>query len=219
MAEGKETGLEHIFDMNLEPDKGQEEWHQKRLGKFTSSRFADMMTTGRAKNERYGQSAIKYIYEKIAEILTAQPHVVTSQSMDWGTQMEAAAITLYEEKTGNKVEYTGFLEFGSYAGGTPDGLVGEDGVIEAKCPFNPANHIQTIIENQVPNQYQFQVQGNLMVTGRKWCDFISYDPRVNEDSLKLHVIRVERDEAIILAIQERIAEVTEKLNELLNQIK
>lgn len=211
--------LDEILDFNIAPDsKGDSAWHQQRLGKLTSSRFGDMMVQGRAKDDLYGAAAMKYIYEKIAEQITRQPHVVTSQATDWGTQMEQHAIELYEKETGNKVHQCGFLEFGEHAGGTPDGLVGDDGVIEVKCPFNPANHVEAFIEEKVPKQYIFQIQGNLMVTGRKWCDFISYDPRVTEEHLQLFIHRVKRDEEIIQAIQDRIIQVAEKIKELTEKL-
>lgn len=211
--------LDEILDYNIAPDnKGDQAWHQQRLGKLTSSRFGDMMASGRGKDEKYGVAAMKYIYEKIAEQITMQPHIITSQATDWGTQMEHDAIQKYEEETGNKVHQCGFLEFGENAGGTPDGLVGDDGIIEVKCPFNPANHVETFLEKKVPKQYIFQIQGNLMVTGRKWCDFISYDPRVTDNNLQLFILRVERDEEIIEAIQDRIKEVAEKIKELTEKL-
>lgn len=212
--------LDDILDYNIVPDsKGDTAWHQQRLGKLTSSRFADMMAQGRAKNDRYGVSAMKYIYEKIAEQLSSQPHIVTSQATDWGTQMEFDAIQKYEKERGVTVNQVGFVDWGEYAGGTPDGIVGDDGIIEVKCPFNPANHIETVLEGVIPQKYIFQVQGNLMVTDRKWCDFISYDPRILEESLQLKIVRMERDEEIIQSIKDRISEVAEKIKELTLNLK
>ena len=201
---------------SVDPIIDRAEWHQKRLGKLTSSKFEHMMQKGKGDN-KFGTLCMNYVYEKVAEMLTQTPHIVESQAMTWGSNMEAEAIKKYEEETGNTVSPADFIEFGEFSGGTPDGLVGEDGIIEVKCPFNPANHIEYILGNKIPDKYVFQVQGNMMVTGRKWCDFISYDPRVNEDSLKIFIVRVERDEEIIQAIKERIAEVSEKVKELYAQ--
>lgn len=212
--------IDDILDYNIAPDsKGDMAWHEQRLGKLTSSRFADMMAKGRGKDEQYGLASMKYIYEKIAEQLSLQPHIVTSQATDWGSQMEYNAIEKYQEITGNEVKQVGFVDYGEYAGGTPDGIVGDDGIIEVKCPFNPANHIETVLEGQVPKQYVFQIQGNLMVTDRKWCDFISFDPRILEESLQIKIIRMERDEEIIQAIQDRIKEVADKIKELTLNLK
>lgn len=209
--------------------KDRSEWHKKRLGKLTSSRFDDMMQKGRGKEDKFGRSAMVYIYEKVAELLTNAPHEVTSKAMEWGTDMEAVAIARYEEITGLKVSPSDFYPLGEFAGGTPDGMVedekaaqfseGPEGIIEVKCPFNPANHAETLILNEVPEKHLFQIQGNLLVTGRWWCDFISYDPRVQEKSLQIFIKRVYRDEQIISAIQDRITEVSEKVKELFNQLK
>lgn len=208
--------LKHLGEEREDPIN---EWHQQRLGRLTSSRFGDMMKQGRGKDEPYGQACIGYVYEKVAELITGAPHLITSQSMEWGLDQEAEAINLYEKRSGNTVESCMFIPYGEHAGGTPDGLVGDDGIIEVKCPFNPKNHVQTLIENVVPEQYKYQVQGNLMATGRKWCDFISYDPRVQEKQLKIVIIRVERDEEIIKQIQNRIADVAKLIQELTNKLK
>jgi predicted phage-related endonuclease len=227
----------------LEPEQNNKfdrsEWHKKRLGKLTSSRFDDMMARGRGKDDKFGRAALVYIFEKVAELLTNAPHEVSSKAMEWGTDMEATAISRYEELTGLKVFPADFYPLGEFAGGTPDGMVedemetirmveingifiqanGPEGIIEVKCPFNPANHAETLINNEVPEKHYLQIQGNLLVTGRWWCDFISYDPRVQEESLQIFIKRVYRDEPAIKAIQDRILEVAEKVKNLYNQLK
>lgn len=200
-------------------ERSKEEWLQKRMGKLTASRFEDMMQKGRGKDERFGTRAMTYVYEKVAELLINAPHTVTSQAMEWGSDTEQVAIERYMKDTGNEVLSSDFIDFGDYAGGTPDGLVGDDGIIEVKCPFNPANHIETVITNEVPEKYMFQIQGNLMVTKREWCDYISFDPRVQEESLRIFIKRVYRDEEIIQAIQERIEEVSKLVKELYDKLK
>jgi predicted phage-related endonuclease len=213
-----ERDLENIQYNEDYVEKSKEEWHQQRLGKLTASRFEDMMARDRS-GKRPGQAAMKYVYEKVAELLTNAPHIVTSQATDWGNQMEAFAIAKYTEQTGLVVTPGGFFEFSEMAGGTPDGLVDNDGIVEVKCPYNPANHVETVLTNEVPDKYIFQIQGNLMVTGRKWCDYISYDPRVQEPSLQLFIKRVERDEVIIALIRERIAEISQLVKELYEKLK
>lgn len=227
---------EQLNKMEPEPNNkfDRSVWHQKRLGKLTSSRFDDMMQKGRGKDDKFGRAAYVYIYEKVAELLTNAPHEISSKAMDWGTDMEAEAIARYEEITGLKVSPSDFYPVGEFAGGTPDGMVedeselvpaedlyktGPEGIIEVKCPFNPANHAETLILNEVPEKHMFQIQGNLLVTGRWWCDFISYDPRVQEPTLQIFIKRVYRDEAIIQAIQDRISEVSEKVKQLYEQLK
>ncbi len=213
--------LQYGYDVNLPPENtGSEEWHQSRNGRFTASMTESWMQEGRSKGQLFGTKAEAYLYAKVAEILSGAPHLITSKSMEWGQDFEAEAIEKYQEATGNTVDHTGFVEFGDFSGGTPDGLVDTTGIIEVKCPFNPANHIQTILENRVvKKEYQLQIQMNLLATGRLWCDFVSYDPRVQEEHLKIHVIRIERDEATIKAIQDRLQVVINRLNELLKQAR
>lgn len=204
-----------IIDHNIDDKKS--EWLQKRLGKLTSSKYEVMMQKG--KGSRFGTMALNYIYEKVAELLTNAPHLVTSQAMEWGNTMEAEAIQKYEEKMGLVVVPSDFINFGEFAGGTPDGLVSDDGIIEVKCPFNPSNHTETLITNEVPDKHMMQIQGNLMATGRTWCDFISYDPRIQNESLRLFIKRVYRDEEIIKEIQDRIEEVGNLVIKLYEKLK
>ncbi|HDZ04873.1 hypothetical protein LCGC14_0371170 [marine sediment metagenome] len=168
---------------------------------------------------RFGDGCMTYIYEKVAEILTNSYHIKTSQATDWGLDYEQEAQDFYEKKTDNQVTQVGFITYGDYAGGSPDGLINDDGIIEIKCPFNPANYARVLITKEVPKQDIFQLQGNLMATDRKYCDFISYDPRVVEKSLRMVVIRVRRNEEIIEAIKDRIKEVVEKLHQIIKEIK
>jgi putative phage-type endonuclease len=222
LIESEVDNIEYNEDVAQEPTTSRQDWHAARLGKLTASRFEDMMTKGRGKDERFGVACLKYAYEKVAEILTNAPHIVTSQAMEWGSELESEACAKYEEETGYSVvpgSVVGFYPYGDYAGGSPDGLVGDDGIIEIKCPFNSANHVETLLTNKVPDKYIFQVQGNLMVTGREWCDFVSYDPRVQEPSLRLVIIRVHRDEEVIQSIKDRITEVSALIQKLVSQLK
>jgi predicted phage-related endonuclease len=214
--ENEISGINYYED--VEPTK--DDWHQKRLGKLTASRFEDMMQNDRS-GKKLGTAAMKYVYEKVAELLTNAPHIVTSQAMEWGSEREAEAISKYEEFSGLSVSKSDFVEFGEFAGGTPDGLVEDKGllgIIEVKCPFNPANHVETVITNEVPEKYIYQIQGNMMVTDRFFCDYVSYDPRVQEESLRLFVKRVYRDEEIIESIRERIKQVSELVKELYEKL-
>lgn len=215
----KPTGFD--LAVNEAIDQRTEEWHQQRLGKLTMSRCGDFMQKGRGEDSDYGTRAQAYIYEKVAEILTASPHIITSQAMEWGTDMESEAIMKYQEISGNKVKAAGFVEYvKGIAGGSPDGLVEADGMLEVKCPFNPATHVKTLLEDRITDdKHYMQVQGNLMVTERLWCDYVSYDPRVQEDALQMVIIRVERDVKVIQAIEDRIYQVWEKVQELIEKLK
>lgn len=196
-------------DLNLRDEElqGGEDWHDARRGRFTSSRYADMMKQGRGKDERFGNMCLTYVYEVLAGILTQSAHMVGSQAIDWGHEYEFEAIQRYEKEQGVKVSPAPFIPYGEFAGGSPDGLVGKDGLIEVKCPFNPANHTKVLITKEIPEKYWFQVQGNIMATDRDWCDFVSYDPRVQDESLQIVVIRAMRCDDAIKAIDDRIKEV------------
>ena len=138
--------------------------------------------------------------------------------MEWGHDNEEEARALYSEQKKVEVIKCGFITYGEIAGGSPDGFVGDDGMVEIKCPFNPANHIKVILTNEVPDSHLMQCQGNLMITDRQWCDYISYNPRVNEEALRIHIIRIERNEEMVKAIQDRIKEVNEFISTLLMEL-
>jgi putative phage-type endonuclease len=176
-----------------------EEWYQARLGKATASKFHVICSKrGVAGRENYK-------YELIAERLTGNPtETKTYAPMQHGIEYEDTARLMYEFKTGYKVDQTGFLVHPDYpdAGASPDGLVGEDGGVEIKC-FDTKSHIEALYKRKIPTLYYEQVLGGLWVTGRKWWDFVSYDPRMPED-LQLVIIRLERNEDDITQLRETI---------------
>lgn len=174
-----------------------EAWFEQRSGRITASRFADAI----AVNKKTGQpTAARQTYMRtvVAEILSGRPkHSISSQALSWGNEAEKFARDAYETETGLVVAKSGFVmhyEF-DFIGGSPDGLVGNDGLIEIKCPHDEQVHIGTILEG-MPAEHIPQVQGNLMVTGRAWLDFISYDPRQSEP-YRLYIQRIERDDEYI----------------------
>jgi predicted phage-related endonuclease len=168
----------------------------------------------------YSASRKNYKAQLVIERLTAQPtESYTNGAMQWGIDTEPLARVAYELSSGNDVEQTGFeLHFELEAGASPDGLIGEDGLIEIKCP-NSATHIEYLKAKELPSEYKAQVQGQLWITDRKWCDFVSYDPRMPEH-LRMKIIRVERDEKYIddlfREVLKFLEEVDEELAELAN---
>lgn len=174
-----------------------EEWREQRAGKITASCFADAI----AMNKRTGASTAArdtYMRTLVAEILSGRPkHEIRSKSLAWGTEAEQFAIEAYELETGLVVQKSGFVPHYQYPfiGASPDGLVGKDGGIEMKSPHDEQVHINTWL-NGMPEEHMAQVQGNMMVTGREWWDFISYDPRQGE-KYRLYVQRIPRDEDYI----------------------
>jgi len=178
------------------------DWYAARLGKATASRFKDAIAA--LKSGAPAQAQRDYLTELVVERLTQAPtQRYTTAAMTWGTEQEPAARAAYERVTGRIVEETGFVCHDTLlAGCSPDGLVDWDGLIEIKCPFNTANHIETLL-NGMPAEHIPQVQGQMWITGREWCDFVSYDPRMPE-ALQLHVQRIQRDEAFIADLERRV---------------
>ena len=193
-----------------------EEWFSARLGKVTASRVADVLA-----KIKTGESASRknYKMELVVQRLTGkQGESFTNAAMEWGTEQEPFARMAYEAHTGTFVKEEGFVDHPTIEGFgcSPDGIVGE-GLIEIKCP-NTANHIETVLENKVPSKYIPQMQAQMACTGAKWCDFVSFDPRVPED-LQLFVVRVERDQEYIDAMEVEVKQFLSEVLDLFNQLK
>jgi len=193
-----------------------EEWFSARLGKVTASRVADVLAKIKS-----GESASRknYKMELVVQRLTGKPQEsFTNAAMEWGTEQEPFARMAYEAHTGTFVKEEGFVDHPTIEGFgcSPDGIVGE-GLIEIKCP-NTANHIETVLENKVPSKYIPQMQCQMACTGAKWCDFVSFDPRVPED-LQLFVVRVERDQEYIDSMEVEVKQFLSEVLDLFNQLK
>lgn len=194
-------------------EQGTEAWRLLRLGKVTASRVADVVARTKT---GYGASRANYMAELIAERMTFVPaEGYTNAAMAWGTEHEPEARAAYEFLTDATVEPVGLVDHPTLAmaGASPDGLVGADGLVEIKCP-NTATHIDTLLGQSVPSKYIAQMQWQMACTGRQWCDFVSYDPRMPEH-LRLFVRRVARDQA---AIDELEAEVGKFLHEVAEKV-
>lgn len=187
------------------------EWLASRAGKITASRMCDVLafTVGEGEfksGPRKGQkrpdvelkARLDYIGDILAEILTGDPKAqVRAKTMDWGHDVESAARAAYEAETGSIVELAGFVIHPgmSFVGCSPDGLIGLKGMMQIKCPANPAVHVQTITDG-MPEEHIPQVQSEMMVTGRDWNDFVSFDPRM-PPNLRLYIQRIHRDDEYI----------------------
>lgn len=197
-------------------EQGTDEWLKDRYGIATASRFNDVMAKIKS-----GEAAYRYNYkaEKVAERLTGLPTPSFSNAaMQWGTDHEDEAREVYELITGAKVEQTGLVKHKTLeAGASPDGLVGDDGLIEIKCP-NSATHIQTLFAQDMPKKHIAQVQGQMWITDRQWCDFISYDPRM-DDKNAIFIVRVERDEEYIQLLEAEVRKFLEEVDEMVEKLK
>lgn len=197
--------------------QGSPEWKALRCGKVTASRVADVVA--KTQKGTYGATRANYLAQLIAERLTGTPaETYTNAAMQHGTETEPEARAAYEFYQGATVEQVAFAPHPKIdqAGASPDGLVGDDGLVEIKCP-NTATHLETLLGQAVPAKYIDQMQFQMACTGRKWCDFVSYDPRMPEH-MRLFVRRVERDDTRINHLETEIAgfllEMAVKLAEL-----
>jgi putative phage-type endonuclease len=192
--------------------QGSEEWFEARLGKATASRFNDVLAKIKS---GYAASHKNYAAELASERLTGRSAPsYTSQAMQNGIDNEPVARLNYMLKTGNDVEETGFWQHDELAAGaSPDGLVNHDGLLEIKCP-TILTHLETLKTKRVPKQYVAQVQGQMWITGRDWCDFVSYQPDLPENA-QMVIIRADRDDEYIDNLE---AEVEHFLDEVEKQI-
>jgi putative phage-type endonuclease len=176
--------------------QGSPEWFAARLGKVTASKIADVLSKGKGNVEPAGVR--NYRAQLVCERLTGQrEELYINGAMQRGTDLEPLARECYEFIKGVTVEQVGFVNHPaiSMAGASPDGLVGDDGLVEIKCP-NTATHIDYLLGGKPPAQYIPQMQWQMACTERKWCDFVSYDNRLTEE-LQLFIVRLERDDSFI----------------------
>lgn len=160
-----------FFDLK----QGEEEWAKARLGIPTASNFGRIMTPAKM---QLSKQADKYIADLIGEKMSPyMPERVenySSRAMEWGQQTEEEARRFYAMERNCVVSNGGFCTTDDgRLGSSPDGLVGDDGCLEIKCPES-GTHVQYLLDGGVPDEYKPQVHGHLIVTGRAWCDFLSY---------------------------------------------
>ena len=190
------------------------EWFRARAGKVTASRVADIIAKTKS---GYSSSRDNYMAELICQRLTGSVgESFQNAAMVWGTNTEPLARAAYISAKGTGVEEIGFVPHPTIenAGASPDGLVGEEGLVEIKCPLTNT-HMNMILEQEIPTKYHVQMQWQMACTGRQWCDFISFDPRMPEH-MQLYIDRVERDQKMIDNLE---AEVAKFLSEIENKIE
>jgi len=200
----------------LDIEQGSEEWFKARLGKVTASRVADVIA-----RTKTGPSASRanYAAQLVRERLTGVPdEQFTNAAMQWGTDMEPEARKAYEFYQAVSVEQVGFVPHPDIGdtGASPDGLVGDDGLVEIKCP-NTATHIETLKGKAVPHKYITQIQWQLACTGRQWCDFVSFDPRMPE-SMQFFCVRVHRVPEIIEDLETEVIAFLKEVRETVDAL-
>lgn len=194
-------------------EQGSQAWLDLRLGVITASKFKDVMAKGQGKTRK------SYMYQLAAELITGQMEESYSNSyMEWGNENEPAARAMYELEKGNEVEEVGFIRADcKKIGVSPDGIISNDGMIEIKCP-KTTTQIETVLSGKMPTGHKPQVQGQLWVGEREWCDFVSFDPRI-DGSASLFIARQYRDEDYIKDLSEACKKFSDELEEMVNKLK
>jgi len=211
-----------------------DEWHAARAGKVTASRFRDALarnkpTAAQAKAGEPGNPSAertRYLWQIVTERLTGQPvQMPDAAPLRWGRENEDAARVAYQFTTSARITETGFIAHPKLPiGASPDGLVTDEtdpdgafGLIEIKCPWNSQVHLETWL-NGMPEDHQAQIQGQMWLTGREWCDFVSFDPRMPAD-LQLYVQRVKGDPEFQSRLEREIIGFSAEADEIVAKLR
>ncbi len=197
-------------------EQGTDAWKQERLGKVTASRIADLLAKTKS---GWGASRANYKAQLVAERLTgvvAESYI--NAAMTWGTEMEPEAVAAYAFYLGVDPEPVGFVPHPEIemSGASPDRLIGNGGLIEVKCP-NTSTHIETLLEGAVPGKYRLQMMWQMACTGRQFCDFVSFDPRLPED-MRLFVRRIERCDDTIRDLEREVRVFLSEVDDTVNRL-
>jgi putative phage-type endonuclease len=198
--------------------QGSDDWFKARLGKVTASKLIDVMTNGKGGAESLTRA--KYRMDLACELLSnTKAESFTNDAMARGTELEPIARMFYEVKFNVVVQEVGFINhpFVLMSGASPDGLVGDDGLIEIKCP-NRNTHGTTIATGDIPAKYMSQMQWQMACTGRQWCDYVSFCPEMM-DGLELFVKRVPRDNEFIMKAEIEVGKFYQEVIDLITKIK
>lgn len=192
--------------------QGSAAWLFERVGYVTASRFGAVIAKTKAGKPTAERD--KYLWELVIERLTGQPtDHYTSAAMEWGIEQEQHSRMAFEAATGQIIEQVGFIKHPTLpmVGGSPDGLIDDDGGWESKSPYNSAIHLQTVLAGAMPDEHRAQVQGLMWITGRKYWMFQSYDPRLPAplDRFTLHI---ERDDDYIAELEQAVIAFSAEVN-------
>jgi putative phage-type endonuclease len=180
-------------------------WLLARLGKVTASRVHEIVARTKS---GYSSSRSNYMTQLILERINGEPiESYENAAMVWGREQEPKARIAYEFFRDVGVAQVGFVDHPKIkgAGCSPDGLVGDDGLVEIKSPFESKNHLETLLAGNHPSRYLLQMQFQMSCTGRKWCDYVSFDPRF-PPAMQMFVQRVERDDKLIADTEKAVRE-------------
>lgn len=194
-----------------------DEWFAHRIGRVTASKIADVMAQTQSGP---GAARKNYMADLIAERLTGERREgFTNAAMQWGADTEPQARAMYEFVTDLTVTEVGFVDHPKIdmAGCSPDGLVGDDGMVEIKCP-NTATHLDTLLSGTIDAKYLKQMQFQMACTDREWCDFVSFDPRLPSE-MQLWVYRVPREAEAVAEIEEAVASFLAELSAKVSDLR
>jgi len=190
--------------------QGNPDWFAERIGSIGGSSIAAVVAGGEGKMRK------TLLYRLVGELLTDVKYEgFKNEHMERGIEQESEARLRYELVTGNEVVQVGLIKSTDYKHVSPDGLVGQDGIIEIKCVI-PSVHVETIMADKIPAVYRKQNQWGLFICERQWCDFISYSPLVT--SMPMWIKRAERDEKLIKELNEGADKFIKEMIEILDTI-
>lgn len=198
--------------------QGSAEWFALRCGKVTASKVADVMAKVKSGGE--AASVKNYRAQLVCERLTGNiEETYTNGAMQRGIELEPQARVCYEFLKGVTVEEVAFVDHPTVpmSGASPDGLIGDDGLVEIKCP-NTATHIEYLLGGKPPAQYIPQMMWQMACTGRQYCDFVSYDPRLPEE-MQLFVVRLERDELTIKEMETAVIAFNQSVEDMIKNLR
>lgn len=196
--------------------QGSPEWFEQRMGKATASRIADITTKTKT---GFSTSRENYCVELALERITGKrQESFSNDAMKWGTETEPLARAAYEARTGAMVDEVAMVDHPTIkmSGASPDGCIDLDGLVEIKCP-NSATHIKTMISGKPEGKYITQMMWQMACTGRKWCDFVSFDPRFPQH-LQLFVLRINRDDKLIKELEEAVTGFLSEVDAMVDQL-
>lgn len=196
----------------IECEQQSDEWFAARLGRVTASHFSDVFLSRKSGRKTY---MMRLLAERVTHV---RMESYSNVAMEQGIETEPEARNYYESVKEITVEQVGFVLRDEDIGASPDGLIGDDGILEIKCPY-PQTHLEYILVGKLPSAYKAQIQGQLWVTDRQWLDFVSYNPLVLYPPRPFWCIRVVRDERYISELASAVEQFIYELKTLEEKVK
>jgi len=196
-----------------------DEWFKIRRGKITSSEIHKIMG-----KDELSDTAKTYLLEKISEYFGGAASSASGPALDWGIEWEPTAVDVYAKYTNTVVDKASFIVHSDHYGGSPDGLVAPDGIIEVKCPYTSVKHFKhgLIVSDatfkKIASDYYYQCISNMICANAKWCDFISFDPRV-DGQYTMFIYRLHRNEDEVKNMLAKVENAAKHMQELKQQIE